>query len=79
MKILLVQPHGTEVQKHVLAQSFLNIREERSRVPKNERAGGKEMIYPDLLRQRGNYDAGDYVRITEVIKGSFGPEPEPSN
>ena len=41
MTIPLVQPHGTEVQKHALALSFLNVREERSRAPKNEGAGIK--------------------------------------
>lgn len=41
MKTPLVQPHGTEAQKHALALSFLNVREERSRAPTNEAAGIK--------------------------------------
>lgn len=58
VKIPLVQPCGREVQRQVLALSFLTIREERNRTSDNEAAGRKEVIYPNpkterKLRHRG--------------------------
>lgn len=62
MEIPPVQSCGAAVQKHALALSFLNIREERSRAPKSEGAGGEEMIYLRLPKKEETQAQGTMSR-----------------